>query len=282
MNTSFSKRRHIQESNLMVEQRFLTEKVMQTLTELANTKKYEKDLENDPDWGDKFTCIKGLSKQVGKDGKPYKPTVYRYKDDGSLIYVNGRLWDNVTNSKKMYYWYCKSTDESIHITSFSDLDDRIKSLEQGLAIYPKSSTDNQPPQGNPDAAPQGQTKITAANDPTFPKEEGMFLTDKDPYQYKVVECMWYVRRGPKEKLLKNWVSLEAKPDAITELDKRFPEARKNCATARQVDQPQSIQSVKPGEVSSTNKQPIPNPQYSQKTIQQAGKTAQRNPALRPK
>jgi hypothetical protein len=50
---------------------------------------------------------------------------------------------------------------------------------------------------------------------------GPYKTDGDPYEYRVINGMWETKGGT----IKNWVSLKDKPDAIKELDKRFPKAR---------------------------------------------------------
>ncbi len=58
---------------------------------------------------------------------------------------------------------------------------------------------------------------------------GIYTTKGDPYQYKIVNCVWYTKslknRG---KIIKDWKSLEGNEDANKILDGRFPNARKKC------------------------------------------------------
>jgi hypothetical protein len=57
----------------------------------------------------------------------------------------------------------------------------------------------------------------------------IYTTNGDPYQYKVVGCVWYTKslenRG---KIIKDWKSLEGNNNATKILDGRFPNARKEC------------------------------------------------------
>ena len=48
-----------------------------------------------------------------------------------------------------------------------------------------------------------------------------YKTDGDPYEYRVKNGMWETKGNT----TKNWVSLKDKPEAIKELDKRFPNAK---------------------------------------------------------
>lgn len=58
---------------------------------------------------------------------------------------------------------------------------------------------------------------------------GIYTTKGDPYQYKVVDCVWYTKsRENRGKIIKNWLSLEDNENANNILDKRFPKARKEC------------------------------------------------------
>jgi hypothetical protein len=53
---------------------------------------------------------------------------------------------------------------------------------------------------------------------------GIYTTKGDPYQYKIVDCVWYT----KGKAITDWKSLEDNKDATGILDGRFPNARKKC------------------------------------------------------
>lgn len=58
---------------------------------------------------------------------------------------------------------------------------------------------------------------------------GIYTTKGDPYQYKIVDCVWYTKslenRG---KIIKDWKSLDGNQKATDILDGRFPKARKEC------------------------------------------------------
>ena len=59
-----------------------------------------------------------------------------------------------------------------------------------------------------------------------PKEDGAYTTPGDPYQYKVVNGQWYTKSWKnREKIIKDWVSLENNPTATAELDRRHSGAR---------------------------------------------------------
>jgi hypothetical protein len=53
---------------------------------------------------------------------------------------------------------------------------------------------------------------------------GIYTTNGDPYQYKIVNCVWQT----KGKAITDWKSLEGNQKAIDILDGRFPNARKDC------------------------------------------------------
>jgi hypothetical protein len=53
---------------------------------------------------------------------------------------------------------------------------------------------------------------------------GIYTTKGDPYQYKVVGCVWYT----KGKKITDWTPLEGNQNATNILDGRFPGARKEC------------------------------------------------------
>jgi hypothetical protein len=53
---------------------------------------------------------------------------------------------------------------------------------------------------------------------------GIYTTKGDPYQYKIVDCVWYT----KGKAITDWESLKDNKEATDILDGRFPNARKKC------------------------------------------------------
>ena len=58
---------------------------------------------------------------------------------------------------------------------------------------------------------------------------GIYTTKGDPYQYKVVDCIWYTKsRENRGKIIKDWKPLDGNQNATNILDGRFPKARKGC------------------------------------------------------
>jgi hypothetical protein len=57
----------------------------------------------------------------------------------------------------------------------------------------------------------------------------VYTTPGDPYQYKVVDCVWFTKSlEQRGKIISDWTSLANNQKAIDILDGRFPDARKNC------------------------------------------------------
>jgi hypothetical protein len=57
----------------------------------------------------------------------------------------------------------------------------------------------------------------------------VYTTPGDPYQYKVVDCVWFTKSlEQRGKIISDWTSLSNNQKAIDILDGRFPDARKNC------------------------------------------------------
>ncbi len=86
MNRSYSKIRHIQESNTKLETRVLTEQIKQT---------------NQNPWSN-YPCVAKFKDEVSPKGQKSK------RGDGifanTLFYPNGRAMDNAT--KTMYFFKC--------------------------------------------------------------------------------------------------------------------------------------------------------------------------------
>jgi hypothetical protein len=67
------------------------------------------------------------------------------------------------------------------------------------------------------------------------ESNGIYTTKGDPYQYKVVGCVWYT----KGKKITNWASLEGNQNATNILDGRFPGARKECKKTKVENKPEN-------------------------------------------
>ena len=62
-----------------------------------------------------------------------------------------------------------------------------------------------------------------------PEDGKIYTTPGDPYQYKVVDCVWFTKSlEQRGKIITDWTSLANNQKAIGILDGRFPDARKNC------------------------------------------------------
>lgn len=68
---------------------------------------------------------------------------------------------------------------------------------------------------------------STGNNEYQPKENGVYTTKGDPYQYKIVDGEWYVKSWKNRgKIIQNWVSLKNNQTATEILDGRFPGVRK--------------------------------------------------------
>ena len=82
----------------------------------------------------------------------------------------------------------------------------------------------------PDDMPKTDDGLTDTDGGDFPLEDGAYTTPGDPYQYKVVECIWQTKSWKNRgKIIKDWISLENNKKATDILDGRHPEARKDCS-----------------------------------------------------
>ena len=112
----------------------------------------------------------------------------------------------------------------------------------------------------PDDMPKTDEDLTDTNDGNIPLEDGAYTTPGDPYQYKVVECVWFTKSWKRKgKIIKDWISLSNNQNATTILDGRHPEARKNCGgntTDNAVTQtPQDVVNQQYGVTPQPNAQP---------------------------
>jgi hypothetical protein len=81
----------------------------------------------------------------------------------------------------------------------------------------------------PDDIPKTDEDLTDTDGGDFPLEDGAYTTPGDPYQYKVVKCIWQTKSWKNRgKIIKDWISLENNKKATDILDGRHPDARKNC------------------------------------------------------
>ena len=81
-----------------------------------------------------------------------------------------------------------------------------------------------------DIVPDDTPPIPPKPDDTDNDGDGkVYTTPGDPYQYKVVDCVWFTKSlEQRGKIISDWTSLDNNQKAIDILDGRFPDARKNC------------------------------------------------------
>ena len=80
-----------------------------------------------------------------------------------------------------------------------------------------------------DITPEPPKPEDTDNDGDGGNDGGIYTTPGDPYQYKVVDCVWFTKSlEQRGKIISDWTSLANNQKAIGILDGRFPDARKNC------------------------------------------------------
>jgi hypothetical protein len=114
---------------------------------------------------------------------------------------------------------------------------RLVAWAAGLGItggllwwYFSTNDDKKVPDDIPTTPPKdGDNGDNGGDGGDFPLEDGAYTTPGDPYQYKVVKCVWYTKSWKNRgKIIKDWISLESNKKATDILDGRHPDARKNC------------------------------------------------------
>jgi hypothetical protein len=101
---------------------------------------------------------------------------------------------------------------SIYVSAGKYIYDKTQDLEKWWENYKKEQSGSVPSNDNTESG-------------------GIYTTKGDPYQYKIVNCVWFTKTLVQRKTLKfipDWIPLENNQAANTELDRRFPAARKDC------------------------------------------------------
>jgi hypothetical protein len=154
-----------------------------------------------PDWAENQTCLNdagGVNRSDSddkvqvrtQDGEDY---LYFYKD-GKFVYEN-KVKDILNGT-----WKCVSGKLYIKTDDGYEFTKKDGWVTQGTSSLGSSSSSS-----------TNSGKI--------------YTTPGDPYQYRLSnECEWET----KGKSITDWKSLKNTPAAIKELDKRFPEAKKEC------------------------------------------------------
>jgi hypothetical protein len=156
-----------------------------------------------PDWAEKQPCISdvgGVDRSDSddkvqvrtQDGEDY---LYFYKD-GKFVYEN--------EVKKILNGTWKCVSGKLYIKT-----------EDG---YEYTKKDGWVPQGTSSLGSSSSSNTTSG-------DKKIYSTPGDPYKYRLSDkCEWET----KGKSITDWKSLENVPNAIRELDKRFPGAKKEC------------------------------------------------------
>jgi hypothetical protein len=177
-----------------------------------------------PTWTNNYPCL--LQNNLGtlKKTSSDNVVVIVFGNDGDKIFfwLNERCMIEYSNGTKlMGDWSCKDsnyvlkTPSSLYIQFVNgdvyDGDKFVKADDaQNTKVIEKLKTDD----------------TTKTGGEYQPKEDGAYTTPGDPYQYKVVNGQWYTKSWKnREKIIKDWVSLENNPTATAELDRRHSGAR---------------------------------------------------------
>ena len=160
------------------------------------------------------TAIKSNGETVILDGSKSAPTVKELEGletmKASLLEASLKAMTPGFNWKRLVGWAA-----GLGITA-------------GLLWWYFATSDKKVPEDIPTTPPKDGDDGQGGGD--FPLEDGAYTTPGDPYQYKVVKCVWFTKSWKNRgKIISDWISLSNNQKAITILDGRFPDARKNCS-----------------------------------------------------
>jgi hypothetical protein len=205
MNTSFSKKRCIAEVNQRIEERYFSNKIKFVLNEQAATA---------DNWPEKYNCVKGFS-----DGKRYnlEDGSASYLIRGVFYYSNGRAYS--PEHKRTFSYECNGND--IRHTA-----NGIQKGEEAAGAGAAGAGAAGAGAAGAGAAGARAPRYNSQNDPNFKLDGTTRTIQKDPYQYKLINCVWHFRRGPKR--TKEWTSLANDQKSIDYLNSKFPDDIKNC------------------------------------------------------
>jgi hypothetical protein len=162
------------------------------------------------------TAIKANGETVVLDGSKSAPTVKELEGletmNASLLEASLKAMTPGFNWKRLVAWAA-----GLGITG-------------GLLWwYFSTNDDKKVPDDIPTTPPKDGDNGGGGDGGDFPLEDGAYTTPGDPYQYKVVECVWFTKSWKNRgKIIKDWISLANNKKATDILDGRHPDARKNC------------------------------------------------------
>ena len=271
---SLSKKRYIDEANQRLEERYLTKKIKFVLNEqakefgyLSNTpknKKYKEERDLNMVRGQfksKFPCV------ANKPGAVfYKGGYYKFPEDpDTSYYSNGRYATSQGTGKYTCEWIKDNRGNYKGKAPVKKPIDIPASSNNNIDKNPQSISD-QPSSNLPT-----KSKVTSQTDPNFKLDKTTRTLQGDEYQYKLINCVWHYRRGPKRNIL-NWKTLTNNQKAIDYLNSKFPDDIKNCPKPTSPAY-QAQDNLDPDQMGSTN---VQNPQVSREVIQAPQSLPQRN------
>ena len=171
-----------------------------------------------------------------KTGGPVRKTAI--KPNGEQIILDGKNAAPTTKELKELETMKDSLNKASLKVMTSDINwKRLVGWAAGLGItagllwwYFATNDDKKVPDDIPTTPPKDGDNSGGGDEGDFPLEDGAYTTPGDPYQYKVVECVWFTKSWKNRgKIISDWISLANNQKAITILDGRFPDARKNCS-----------------------------------------------------
>jgi len=156
-----------------------------------------------PDWAEKQPCISDVGGVDRSDSDDKVQVRTQDGEDYLYFYKDGKfVYENAVKAILNGTWKCVSG--KLYIKT-----------DDG---YEYTKKDGWVPQGT---SPLGS--LSSSN--TSSGDKKIYSTPGDPYKYRLSDkCEWET----KGKSITDWKSLENVPNAIRELDKRFPEAKKEC------------------------------------------------------
>ena len=289
MNTSFSKKRHINEVNSKLENRFLNEqgRVLPKLEGIDGIATTIYNEINDKVNSDERRIVQELQRLKSADEFSQMQILYSKKYNklfNTDLYK--AISDGEVNEIKQIQDYLKTLGITANFVSKAQARD-IQTKEKKLVVpgwsfsTPQVSGQKQDGGTTDKKVAGGQPAYTSENDPQFPKTTGILTIPNDPWQYMVKDCVWYARRGKNR--IKDWKSLSGKIQAEQTLDKKFPDARKNCpktevgseVTSREtITAPAGLQ-ASTGGVQSTQGTSVAAPQIGNQYLQSTGQDYQK-------
>jgi hypothetical protein len=232
MNTSFSKKRYIAEVNQKLEERYLSDKIKFVLNE--QDKEYENRLKRrkiKSEFLSKYPgCFESLT--FYNDGTFRDP-----KDIDTVYYSNGQyktpqgkgtyscVWteDATGNRKKEIKRGAITNSTYPYIDQF--FSGKTNNSNVGpLASNPQFSSSE--PEVKTGESKPAKKIYNSAKDIKTSTEEGVRTIKNDPYEYKLIKCVWHFRKGPKN--VKDWKSLANNQEAKNILNSKFPNDIKDC------------------------------------------------------